>query len=526
MTQIYRVAKTGAHMFDAQHAYGLGIALACSSRTEVQLRDEGTHYYVSFNSKMDDHIDVLAEALSLPSKSDLQRAKKSRTGLSDVRMANLDGLLAAHFTIPGIRLVSVADLLYKQTIEANVIGEGLRKIETVVTRWRKHLKKATRGSMSWLAEALKDYDAMKPHLAVPATQSSDHHVTILMTIDPAFSYSTRRPQSDGLITDKTNVVIPCMPYAGLFAFIGAARFLRAQRVSNNLVNFYLPLAESMTLEAPTALPRLFAFPEESERALVLEWLGLQNHNPLPKARWKGLAYQVLQTQGAHQSISRTRGCLDYTWLTELAQSAGPQIIGYWQKLLGTPRDQAPFETENLVDALLYGALSAWNLHLADMAFYQHHAKRPDARTYTLREIREVTRKMESSKSSSLKVVLERSQGTVRFGHALRLLGREKPNVLRDLIDGLDVIQTRDQLMRLLARAAQECSAAGAKTDFMVYPNDDDLAILLDDVERFSAKEIAGLLILLSAIRYPRAQLASPDTTPPLESLFETRENVQ
>jgi hypothetical protein len=270
MTQHYRVAKTGAEMFDAQHAYGLGIALACASHAKVQLKDEGTHYHLSFNSTLDDHVDVLKEALTLPSASDLQRVKKRRTGLSDVRMANLDGLLAAHFTIPGIRLVSVFDLINKQTINDKAITDGLNKIKNAMTRWRKHLKKTTRESMNWLTEALEDYDAANPRIAVPATKSSKHNMTILMTIDPAFSYSARRPQSDGLITDKTNVVIRDLPYAGLFAFIGAARFLRAQRVSNNLVNFYLPLAESMTLEATTAVPGLYAFAEESERALVLE----------------------------------------------------------------------------------------------------------------------------------------------------------------------------------------------------------------------------------------------------------------
>jgi hypothetical protein len=247
---------------------------------------------------------------------------------------------------------------------------------------------------------------------------------------------------------------------------------------------------------------------------------------VPQTRWKGLAYQVLQTQGAQQSISRTRGCLDYAWLAQVAQSAGSQIISYWQALLRTPRDKARFETENLTAALLGHRLSAWSLHLAEMAFYQHHTKESKARPYTLIEIKEMTQKMEPSNPSSLRAVLEHDQGTVRFGQALRLLGRQNPGVLRDLVDALDVVQTCDQLIRLLARAAQECTAAGAKTNFMVYPDDDDLPFLLDDVERFGAKEIAGFLILLSAIRYPHTQIAEPETTLPQGDILEIKENAQ
>jgi hypothetical protein len=100
-------------------------------------------------------------------------------------------------------------------------------------------------------------------------------------------------------------------------------------------------------------------------------------------------------------------------------------------------------------------------------------------------------------------VLNREQGTLRFGHALRLLGQHTPASLRDIIGALDAVKSRDQLLRLMAEAAQECAVASASTEFIVIPDDDDLKHLLDDIDQYGAKTVAGLLIILSTLRYPK-----------------------
>jgi hypothetical protein len=107
-----------------------------------------------------------------------------------------------------------------------------------------------------------------------------------------------------------------------------------------------------------------------------------------------------------------------------------------------------------------------------------------------------------SKHTPLSAVLERREGTLRFGHALRQLGRVNNGALRDIIDELDTVQSTDQLIRILALAAQECTVASAKTQFMIVPTDEDLKYLLNDIDSFSAKTVARLLIILSALRYP------------------------
>ena len=111
--------------------------------------------------------------------------------------------------------------------------------------------------------------------------------------------------------------------------------------------------------------------------------------------------------------------------------------------------------------------------------------------------------MKAATEIPLSTVLEREQGTLRFGHALRLLGKYNNGPLRDIIDSLDSVQTCDQLMHVLAQAVQECAVAGAKTPFIVIPDDEDLKHLLDDIDRYGARTVAELLIILSALRYPR-----------------------
>ena len=109
----------------------------------------------------------------------------------------------------------------------------------------------------------------------------------------------------------------------------------------------------------------------------------------------------------------------------------------------------------------------------------------------------------SGRQDALRNILQRSQGTLRIGRALRLLGRYNPSPLRDLIDTLDTIRDRDLLIRVVAQLAQECELASARTEFMIVPDEEDLMYLLDDVGQYDARTIARILIALSAVRYPR-----------------------
>jgi hypothetical protein len=160
------------------------------------------------------------------------------------------------------------------------------------------------------------------------------------------------------------------------------------------------------------------------------------------------------------------------------------------------------EIDTLVDALLNRSQSSWIAHLLEIARCVH--TKPDAiRPYRLEEVKEVIIHMQASIPSLLKKALEQKTGTLRFGHALRLLGDFNAAALRELVEELETVTTLDHLLHVLALTAQECQVAVAKTKFMVVPDDSDLACLLMDVEQSSPQTITRFLVLLSALRYPR-----------------------
>jgi hypothetical protein len=514
MTMEWRVAKTGAEMFDALHAYGLGILVACAGQSPVELKDEVLSYKLQTVGDRLDHAtkDLLDGALTLPSATNFQEDSKNDTK-NDMAVANLDGLLAALFTTPGVRVVSTTDLRYKQRVHPTVTEAALKKVNSAMKRWERYVQKVSRDSQSWLHNALQDYDAFNPVTPIVGRQRKGD-LAILMTLDPSFSYSTRSSNSDGVITDRTNTTLRETRYAALIAFVGAARFLRAQRVRGSLVNFYVPLPSLLELHPDTALPLLSTMDHPPNQALALQWLIYQSTAQSLNTKWVGLAYQVMQTQGAQQSISCDRGCLDSRWLAQIKRDTGNAVMGFWRWMLGNPIGQAPFEIDNLIDSLTRRRMDSWIAHLVEASTHLHNGSWEDPRPYSLREIKEVTFAMANSIGSPLSSVLEQERGTLRFGHALRLLGQQNPAPLRDIIDALDSACTSDQLVRILAQAAQECAVASAKTEFIVIPSDDDLRQLLDDVDQYGARTIAGLLIILSALRYPRRSGLNIDGEPP------------
>lgn len=244
-------------------------------------------------------------------------------------------------------------------------------------------------------------------------------------------------------------------------------------------------------------------PQPVDQALIRHWLERGWEQTETVATWLSLAYQVMQTQGAEQSISRGRGVLNYAWREAIERCAGSAITVRWKNLLRNDQRMSSFEFDPLIDALLHRRISSWVEHLCEVARQVYNDQTASLSLYSLYEVKGMIRAMTVSMTSPLRVVLERDQGTLRFGHALRLLGRFNPAPLRDLLDSLDAVGSGDALIRNLAHAVQECHVASAKTKFIIIPDDLDLAYLLDDVERFGAPTVAQLLIILSALDYPR-----------------------
>jgi hypothetical protein len=512
------VVKTGADMFDALHAYGLAVLLSHVTEGPVSLEDTGSTYalYSPMASLGPVKINVLDRVLALPSVEELQVIEKGSA--STIEAANLDGLLAILFTTPGPRVLSVADLIRKQAFDPLVAGAALKKVMKTIEGRKRGTRKVSAGHPDWVQHMLRVYASALPVAPIPVLDNSNGW-TMLMPIDPAFSFALRRVLSDGLLTRKCAIGIEGTLYAPLLTSIGAARFLRAQRLPSNMVGFYLPLASSVIVDPDTALPLLWeaAHKLSLERAVLSHCLEYScpaaraGEFPQANSQWEALTYQILLTQGVQQSISYTRGIVDSSWLMALQQQVGFKVLRYWRLLASTPDRKMPYAVDNLLDALLTRNLRSWQAHLRELALCVTSGSGATegvagnlVRLYTLYEVKEITKFMDTSVSLPLSHVLQQDEGTIRFGHALRLLGRANPSILRDLVDELDRVHSLDSLLRTLTLLAQECELVSVKTPFIFVPTDDDLTHLLNDVDRYGARAIAGLLVILSALRYPRA----------------------
>jgi hypothetical protein len=149
--------------------------------------------------------------------------------------------------------------------------------------------------------------------------------------------------------------------------------------------------------------------------------------------------------------------------------------------------------------------AAWLEHLQDMARVRVYGSNAWLGGYSTEEIKEITTMInvgEPGKSTrALSHVLERREGTQRFGHALRQLGRHNAVALRDVYDELSIVRTQDELVEVLCRAVQQCVALSDRSNFIIVPTEEDLKLVLDDVDAHGARAIAGLLNILSVLRY-------------------------
>jgi hypothetical protein len=304
------------------------------------------------------------------------------------------------------------------------------------------------------------------------------------------------------MTSKTQVALRGTRYGALLAFIGAARFLRAQRLSGELVNCYVPIARSISISAASSLAILSPVDESPDQAAFRRWLALSNEVSQLATDWNGLAYQTLLTQGQQQSLSLESGVLDSGWLVSLQERIGTEVNAFWRALLSTKgvRD----EMESLLDCLKRRSADAWITHLRSVAQRTNMLTESNGRRYSLEEARTITEVMNNSEHIPLKQVLDREKGTRCFGRALRQIGRYHPSRLRDLLEDLEEVQTRAQLLPVLYRIVLASELEKAKEGKIIVPTEVDLAVLLEDVDRYGVPVLVGLLLVLSALRYPQS----------------------
>lgn len=497
--------RIGFRQFDMAHAYGLGILLATACNTTVEIVEAASCYTLSCSIDTLPQVDsdaLLERVFPLPSEEEIClcdiHAEKQKLSLSV-----LDGLLAALFTTPGPRVLSVSDLLRKQSLEQKVLQKGLLKVMKKVEKWKVLVTRIGRGKRGyWLDDILSDYQPECPVCPLLVEGTNDNHINVLMTIDPSLSYSLRSPYSDGRIMERTQVAVQGTRYAGLLTYLGASRFLRSHRLSGDRVNYYLPLTRRCSIDASIALPLLLPADQKPEQAALRQWLLLIQQTWQGEVTWHSLAYQTLLTQGIQQSLSHEQGELEYAWLFALQKLLGKGLLNSWHFELSA-REAQQNERELLIDCLKWRDAHAWFSYLSLRA--RTLIAHPDSpgRRYSFEEVRSITTAMKNSEQLPLRIILEREEGTLCFGRALRQIGRTDPSKLRDLTDDLETVHTKAQLLPVLHRIVLASELAKAKEQRIIVPTEKDMAVLLEDIEHFGIPEIVGLLRVLSVLRYPR-----------------------
>src|SRR5579863_4714652 len=98
----WHVTRVGAAMFDALHAYGLGIVVTSTAGEPVAVQDCGCFYRLtcSCSAVPGVPVELLDEIFALPQPDEVLRARvvQAQPVVPVPGMANLDGLLAALFT--------------------------------------------------------------------------------------------------------------------------------------------------------------------------------------------------------------------------------------------------------------------------------------------------------------------------------------------------------------------------------------------------------------------------------------------
>ena len=495
------IVKTGFESFDALHAYGLCVVLAETLDVEVRLFDFGLMYrlLVPETGDLSRHDVRLTDILALPASDNLALA-------GQVELANIDGLLAASFTSPGIRLVSVDDAMYKRRFDPEAPKAGLEKVNSVVVR----LVTASlrRGQVLSVESILGTYCSSDP--VVPTIQSTGaKDISVNMPIDAGFTFSTRRPLRDGAIGERTNMAVRGTPHAGILALVGAGRCLRAQRVGGDLVNLCVPIFSELYVRPGFLVPLLARVDFPAQQAAVVQLL---SHYLACGSALSAISCQTLQPQGAKQSLSLSRTHMPTALLRRLEQAGLVMLLWRWRDYLSEPLKLSPLDQDLLSNAIVSQSHAAWRDHLCDVAREVNAHAENAALAYSMKEVSTMIGS-DVDRQDPLSCVLEREHGTLRFGRSLRSLGELRRADLQDSLDEIGAARTRDQLLRGLATSTQKCVLAKTASNFVIVPNDTDLDLLLQDIDRWGVRDIAGLLILLSSLRYPYMNsMPDPDAT--------------
>jgi hypothetical protein len=512
----YICLKTGYESLDSIHGIGLGLLLWGASGQPVTVEDCGLFHVITIETPIHSiNLPIILEGLlPLTTAADVEADTQCTARATYV----LDGALAWLFTSPGVRAVSVASIRRRSR-------HNPKFAEVVISKWSRlrdrvlSLAQRVNTRLGTSADRiLAEYAADAPQHIVFGPKPSCG-MSIPLILEPALGYAYRHVFADGDVSDKINVAAISPTLAPILLLLGSIYCIRGQDVAGGLVHIYTPIVQRIAVDGSPLLPCLVYTDHPSDEAVLYHWFELQHYTSTSSMQWARLCFQILQTQSVQQSFSLKRGAL------RVSPANSPELTALyrrWTAWLKLSRRERPLGFDDLVHALLHRDAHLFFSHLRAMALALRQSRRSNWLVYSASEICEVIALMKSGDpiSSGLVEILNRPVGTYRFGTALRSLGEFAPAVQRDYITDLDSVRDQDQLLRVLARIAEQGAITAAKNPFAIVPNDDDLRGLLIDIETYGAHSIAGLIIILATLRYARRPDEEPSPGTDLETITE------
>lgn len=320
------VLKTGYQQFDALHAMGLCLIISAASNQPVSLEDKTAWYLVEFEKMPTENLlTALEKIIAIPTVDGFETFDKT---CPTTEWITFDGLLAALFTTPGPRLVSVADAQRKTKLSPDSLKAGLAKVRKATSRWMKFVEKQVKQKSIadiW-DDFLSDYNINTPVIPEIGIRGKSA-IKILMPLEPSLSFSSRQVFSNGKVEQQESMTAIAPKYASLLAFVGASQFLHAQRVAGKLVNLYLPIPDATKITYPCDVLFLDESSFDPDIAGILYTIHFAKQ--IRGQGWRALSRQTLQTQGAQQSISVDRHVIELYPFMKLNTA----LLGNWQYML-------------------------------------------------------------------------------------------------------------------------------------------------------------------------------------------------
>ena len=501
------VVNTGKPQLDSLHALGLAKTIAMATDNSVVCSNVGTHYLLEFSGKMPSVCfqKTLRSLFPIPFSTSLENSDQREIQF-------LDGLLGAAFTMPGPRVVSVADVLCKAQDFPSVIPAAVEKASALYLRIDTPFARSTKHKKSWLHEMVSDYEPRLvkiPELHVGHSQE----LCVTMPLEPTLALAPRRQVSDCVIGDRTSVKLNGSRFAPALVYIGAACFLRAQRVRGGAINMYVPIINDAVITPDTYVPCLAAGELRHDQALVRQCLSMMFLSSIKVA---AVSFQTLMPLGSKQSISVNCGVRELDYLRQYQTGGCGNLVNQWLRLLDQ-NDNFADDKRILSDWLISNNSTDFVHHLRTTA--SRWLLTPDEHSFTYDYVQlRVMLELQSMEKSHLARILERENGTIRFARALRHLGQLSRADLLDLIDELEFVKTEEQLLLTLAHLVQRCELAWSRSMFIIVPTEDDFAFLIDDMEHCTPRELAVTIILLASVRYPSKVRPDAGVDEPLPTL--------